>query len=158
LITIKLTHAYLGICGPNNVDFIKELGVNEVINYKQTTLQEYINNQPTQKFDVVLDCVGGSSLKEAWIAVKSGGTLLSIVQPVEATKPDEGVSEGVKASFFIVEQDGLQLERITRLIEDGKIRTVVDSVWAFEEFQKAFEKVESGRARGKVVVDVTGDV
>jgi NADPH:quinone reductase-like Zn-dependent oxidoreductase len=60
--------------------------------------------------------------------------------------------------FFIVEPDGVQLEGITRLIEEGRIRTVVDSVWAFKDFGKAFEKVESGRARGKVVIDVSGNI
>jgi NADPH:quinone reductase-like Zn-dependent oxidoreductase len=152
------SHSHLGICGTNNVDFVKDLGVDATIDYRKTNLKEYIDGKLNQKFDVVLDGVGGSSLKEAWTAVKANSILISIVEPAEALKPDEGVSDGVKGMFFIVEPDGTQLEPLTGLIEEGKIRTVVDGVWSFKDFEKAFEKVESGRARGKVIIDVVGDV
>jgi NADPH:quinone reductase-like Zn-dependent oxidoreductase len=145
----------VGICGSSNVEFVKSLGADEVIDYKKASLGEWIHESEERKFDVMLDGVGGSSVGEAWTAVKTGGVLISIVQPVDDLKPDKGVSEGAKGLFFIVEPNGKELERISLLIE-AKVKTVVDSVWKLEEYEKAFEKVESGRARGKVIIDIAG--
>jgi NADPH:quinone reductase-like Zn-dependent oxidoreductase len=144
----------VGICGSGNVEFVKKLGCDEVIDYKEIGLKEWIDEKEDKKFDVLLDGVGGSSLGVDWTAIKSGGILISIVQPVEDFKPDSGVSENVKGLFFIVEPNGKELERLSALVEEAKVTTVVDSVWKLEEYEKAFEKVESGRARGKVIIEI----
>jgi len=145
----------VGVCGTNNVDFVEKLGVDEVIDYKVTGIEKWIGGKEDRKFDIVLDGVGGDSAKEAWKAVKKGGVLISIVQPIDELKPAEGVSEGAVGVFFIVEPNGEQLAKIGGLIESRKMESVVDSIWKFEEYEKAFEKVESGRARGKVVIEMT---
>lgn len=61
---------------------------------------------------------------------------------------------GVNYTFVFMRADGAQMREITSLIEAGTIHPVVDSVFPLEETQKALAYVESGRAKGKVVVQV----
>ncbi|RJE16742.1 zinc-binding-protein [Aspergillus sclerotialis] len=64
----------------------------------------------------------------------------------------EGVDESVTGKFFVMHPSGEQLGKITELAEQGKVRAVVDSVFKLDEFEKAFERLGSGRTRGKVVL------
>lgn len=145
----------VGVCGTNNVDFVRNLGADEVIDHRKTSLKEWASTHGEEgDFDLVLDGVGGSTLSEAWALVKKGGQLISIVQPVDNTKPKEGVNDGVKGSFFIVSPRGNLLAEITELIEQKSVRPVVDSIHELNDFQAAFDRVESGRARGKVILQI----
>lgn len=108
------------------------------------------------KFDLVIDAVGGEAMKEAWTAVKKGGLLLGIAEKVDGTKPETGVSEGVQGEFFLVEPDGAQLQRTTEMINQKKVRPIMDSAWKFEDYEKAWERVESGHAQGKVIIHGPG--
>jgi NADPH:quinone reductase-like Zn-dependent oxidoreductase len=60
----------------------------------------------------------------------------------------------VKNLFFIMTPNGTQLAKISKLLDEGKCSVEVDSIWKLEEFEKAFERLDSGHARGKVVVNV----
>jgi len=156
----KFAGAYVvGTCSSRNVHFVKSLGANEVLDYTQPDqkLREWLLADPThRRFDLVLDCVGGKSLEESWTAVKENGLLISIVQPPDLAgmRPETDVAGGAKGLFFIVKPDGEMLGFITRWIEDGKVRAVVDNRWKLEEWEKAMERAGSGRARGKVVLVV----
>jgi NADPH:quinone reductase-like Zn-dependent oxidoreductase len=148
----------VGVCGTNNVEFVRDLGADEVIDHRKTGLSDWISGDEGKKFDVILDGVGGSSMvKDAWTSLVPNGILISIVQPPEPMKPEEGVGEGVKGMFFIVLPNGKELEKIYDLVGKHKVKTVVDSVWKMEDYEKAFERVESGRARGKVIIEVAAD-
>jgi NADPH:quinone reductase-like Zn-dependent oxidoreductase len=145
----------MGICGTSNVDFVKSLGADEVIDHREVGLRAWIEKVAEEnKFDLVIDGVGGETLREAWTAPKKDGLLLSIVQPVDGLKPETGVCEGVTGRFFIVNPNGDQLQRITEMIEKAKVKAIVDSVWKLDDYQKAWKRVESGRARGKVILTV----
>jgi len=145
----------IGVCGSKNVDFVKSLGAHAVIDHSRDSLEDFITSGGEDgKFDIVLDGVGGKMLIEAWKATKIGGFLFCIVGPIEGTRPESGVSEDVHASFFILQTLGSRLDKISALIENGHVKPFVDSVFAFEDFQEAFDRVETGRARGKVVLEV----
>jgi NADPH:quinone reductase-like Zn-dependent oxidoreductase len=146
----------VGVCGPRNVNFVKDLGADVVIDYSEQSIGEWlVNHGNNGKFDVVLDGVGGHMLADAWRATTTNGRLFSIVQPSEDSKPSDGVSEGVSGEFFIFKNLGEELVKIEELIEQGHVEPVVDSVYAFEDFQQAFDRVETGRARGKVILNVS---
>lgn len=140
------------IGSPQNDRFIKELGAAETVNYRTTSLKEWAKaNEPV---DVVIDCIGGKTLEEAWYCIKDHGSLISIVEPPEGKRPEELKAKEVKNEFFIMYPSGQQLGEISKLIEQGRCQAVVDSVRAFSEFKGAFEKLDGGHARGKVVVKI----
>jgi len=156
---VQLAHAagarVVGTCGTSNVDFVKSLGADEVIDYSGTNLLDWVNEvRENRAFDIVLDCVGGQALEDAWKTAKPGGRVISVAEPPDTKKPKEGVQEGVESRWFIVEPNGSQLEEITKFIEGGKGKGVVDSVYDLQDWEKAFERLESGHAKGKVVLKV----
>lgn len=147
----------VGTCGPDNTSFVKSLGADVAINYRQVSLKDWVSEDAGRKFDLIVDCVGRKTLEEAWWTVKTGGTVVSIYEPPEEKKPKELEVEGVKNIYFIVEANGSQLKKITELVEAGVCKPVVDSVWPFEKFEEAFARLDGGHARGKVVIDFQVD-
>ncbi|EEP76272.1 predicted protein [Uncinocarpus reesii 1704] len=144
----------IGTCGPENVELVHSLGAVEVINYRTTNLREWAQ-APEKKVDVVIDCIGRKSLEDAWWAVKTGGILLSIFQPPEQVKPEEYTGTGVNSIFFVMSPNRAHLEEITKLVDEGKCRSVVDSVWPLEQFEEAFKRLDSGHAKGKIIFDLS---
>lgn len=143
----------IGTSGPGNVEFVRSLGATEVVDYtKDRDLSVWVDGRNDAKFDLVIDSVGGAGLEQAWMCVKDGGVLISLVMPPDARKPSSGVGKDVKGVFFIVEADGSQLEKITALIERGECRAVVDSEYSLGNYEKAFEKLKAGHLTGKVVL------
>ena len=141
----------VGTCGPANVGFVKALGADEVLNYR---VFGNLAKWGGEKFDLVIDCVGGETLSQAWTCVKDGGSLIGIAMPPDLKKPTQVVAGTVHSIFFIVEADGKQLERVTELIEAGKLQTAFDSAFPLGNYDEAFAKVNGGHARGKVVLQL----
>ncbi|KAF2672550.1 alcohol dehydrogenase zinc-binding domain-containing protein [Microthyrium microscopicum] len=144
----------VAVVGPSNVEFVKELGASEVVNYKEQSLGHWIA-AGNAKADVIFDAVGGQTLTDAWGAVKEGGKIVTIKEPAASRKPKTDPPKDVQDVFFIMEAEGWQLKEVAQLIEAGKAKPVVDSIFSMEDFQKAFDKVESGHARGKVMIKIT---
>jgi NADPH:quinone reductase-like Zn-dependent oxidoreductase len=67
-------------------------------------------------------------------------------------EPPDDISKDPRVNFFIVDMDAEQLSKIADLIDQGKLRPVVDSVFDFNDVVKAFKKGESGHAHGKIVL------
>lgn len=143
----------VGTCGPKNVDFVRSLGASEVIDYTKDTLKDWANDK-TNKVDLFIDCVGQKSMEDAWWAVKDHGTIISICHPPEDVRPTELVVEDVKTLWFIMKPDGKQLTSLTDLVDAGKCRPFVDSVWPLEQYEEAFSRLDSRHARGKVILDL----
>ncbi|KAL2046262.1 hypothetical protein N7G274_001709 [Stereocaulon virgatum] len=136
-----------------NDEFVRGLGVSETVNYKMESLQEWAGREGT--VDIVIDCIGGKTLEDAWFCIKDGGTLVSIVEPPEEKRPKELKDRVVKSESFIMTPDGHQLADLSRLLDQGRCRAVLDSVWNFEDCNKAFKRLDTGHANGKVVIKVT---
>ena len=140
-----------------NDRFVRELGATETVNYRTTSLREWAaagEEGEGRLVDVVFDNVGGRTSEDAWFCVKDGGALVSIFEPPEGSRPAELEGKDVRNLFFIMKPDGEQLGQISRLLSQGRCRPVVDSVWELEEYEKAFERLDGGHAKGKVVVKV----
>lgn len=154
-----------------NLEFVKSLGADQVIDYKTQDFSTLLSG-----FDYVFDTMGGETQKKAFSILKPGGTLLSIVGPptVEFIReiglglvPQLAVyamsfstmrrasSRSVSYKFFLMRPDGATLEKIANLIDSGVIKPVLDRTYPFEQAADALKHVESGHARGKVVVKVT---
>lgn len=142
----KLKGAYVyTTASERNVELLKDLGADEVINYKTedfSTLKD---------IDVVFDTMGGDVLDNSWGTLKKGGYLVSIVQPPEEEKAK---ALGVNAEFCFVQPNAAQLGEIGALIDDGKIKVLIDSVYRLDEVAQAHQKSEAGHAQGKIVIQV----
>lgn len=153
-----------------NVAWVKDLGADVVIDYRQqdfaTALRDY---------DVVLNSLGKEELERSLQILKPGGHLISISgPPTPAFATARGLAwplkqvmrllsrgirskakqKGVTYTFVFMRADGAQLSTIASLVESGAIIPVIDRVFPFEETQGALAYVESGRAKGKVVVEL----
>ncbi len=132
-------------CSTRNVDFVKQLGADEVVDYTQQRFETL------KDIDVVFDTLGGESLNNSWKILKDGGRLVSIVDV-----PDETVAaeHRVKSHFVFVEPNREQLDAIAALIDDNKIQVLIDRVFALEDVKEAHALSETGRAKGKIVLSV----
>lgn len=143
----------VGTCGSSNVDFVKGLGTDLVLDYTKTNILDWVNeDRQARTFDVVLDCVGGQTLADCWKCVRKGGIMISVAEPPVPKKPEDGIADDVEGVWFIVSENGTQLGEITKLVEQGKCRGFVDSVYPLEQWEEAFERLEGGHARGKVIL------
>ena len=153
-----------------NVDLVKSLGADVVIDYRQEDFEKVLSG-----YDAVLNSLGKDALEKSLKVLKPGGKLFSISGPPDvAFAKEEGLnwflqqvmrflSFGIRKkaktcgksySFVFMRANGEQLSKITSLIENGIIRPVVDRVFPFEATQEALAYIETGRAKGKVVVKV----
>ncbi|KAJ6789366.1 hypothetical protein PWT90_00919 [Aphanocladium album] len=141
--------------GGSSAEYVKSLGATDVIDYKQTTLEQWVAQDPEKRsVDAILDCVGGATLSSCWHVVKEGGILLSVATDPTKDKPEGMTKNLATAKWFLVEPKGSQLDLVAKLIEEGKCVTKVDSAVELEDFNTAFDKVEQKTAKGKVVIKV----
>ena len=153
-----------------NMALVKSLGADVVIDYKQDAFEERLSG-----YDVVLNSQDGKTLAKSLGVLQAGGHLISISGPpdpqfAEDTKAPWLVKQVMRAlsrgtrrqaqrlkvsyTFLFMKASGSQLRQITSLIESGAIRPVIDKVFSFESTNEAMAYVESGRAKGKVVIKV----
>ncbi len=133
-----------------NGDFLRELGVTEVIDYTTTRFEDVV-----KPVDVVFDMVGGDTLQRSWQVVKPGGVLVSVVSP----RPFADVAKGHDARFawFVVQPDREQLIQIGTLIDAGHIRPIIDTVVPLSEARQAYEQGSKGHTRGKIVLRIVDE-
>jgi NADPH:quinone reductase-like Zn-dependent oxidoreductase len=150
--------AVVAVCGKDKEEAVRKLGATEVVDYTTTSIEKWVAADPAaREVDLVIEMVGGKTLAGTWYAVKEGGAIITINTPPEYGKP-EGLNKTLsKGLFFIVEPLGSNLAEIGELIEAGHVRPVVDSVWEFSDYKKAFERLESGHAKGKIIIKVSDE-
>jgi len=151
-------------------DMLRDLGADMLIDYTKQDFEEVLKD-----YDLVLNSQDTATLKKSLNVIKPGGKLISISGPPTPAFASEirapwyikrimslissGVRKkaeklGVEYSFLFMRADGKQLQQITKLIESGAIKPVVDKEFEFWNTNEALEYVESGRAKGKVVVKI----
>lgn len=155
---------------PTNFQMLKDLGADILIDYKTQKFEEIL-----QDYDLVLNTQDEETLIRSMKILKKGGKIISISAPPDPKFAEEnnmnwimklGVrfmsskvrrqakKYGVDYSFLLMHSSKTQLEQITKLIEAGTIKPVMDKIYPFEETNKAFEHIESGHAKGKVVIKI----
>jgi len=128
-----------------NIEFVKELGADEVLDYRKFRFEE-----TAREIHVVFDTVGGETLRRSWSVLKPGGRMITIAANIEGS-----AGEREKKAFFIVEPSAQQLRKISELLEEKRLRTVVDKVLPFSEASAAYAgRVAQRQGRGKMVVTV----
>ncbi|KAJ4861274.1 zinc-binding dehydrogenase domain-containing protein [Trichoderma breve] len=139
----------------SNIGFVRSLGATEIIDYTDQDISDWVAYDQSREVDLIIDTIGGPSLAYSWHAVREGGNIISVCGFPEQNRPD-GVTKKANSSFYLVNPKGTDLDSITHLIEADRVKPIVDSVVEFDDFAKAWEKVEAGHTRGKVVVKISG--
>jgi NADPH:quinone reductase-like Zn-dependent oxidoreductase len=153
----------------NNVDMVKNLGADKVIDY---TKQSFLD--VNEKYDVVYDTLGGQHTVDSFKVLKENGRVVSIageldditaeqlglnkfirfILSMKARKVKKAASR-INASyrFYLMSPNGKQLNELAKLYEKESIKPVIDNIYTFEESIAAIDYLSKGRAKGKVVIE-----
>ena len=157
-------------CSARNVDLVRSLGADEVIDYNETKFEDVLKD-----YDFVLDAIGGETRDAALGVMKRGGQLATMISGFPAAAHKYGavrgpfvavagivslvtrakLLHGVTVHMVLRDSDGRLLDPITSRIEAGTIRPVIDRVYPLEQIVEAHTYLETGRARGKIIIDPT---
>ena len=139
----------IAVSGAADVDYIRSLGANEVIDYHTQRFEEHVSG-----VDAVIDTVGGATQTRSFAVLKRDGMLAS---SVSAPSPELAAQYGARTAYFIVSVSDAQLERIAQLFDAGVLKTDVGVVLRLADARKAHEMLAGSvpHPRGKIVLDVT---
>lgn len=153
-----------------NKDLVTSLGADVVIDYRNDAFEKAISG-----YDVVLNSLDGETLEKSLDVLQPGGQLISISGPPDVVfAKQQGLNwalqlairlisssirrkaraRKVNYSFLFMKGDGAQLREITTLLQAGTIKPVIDRVFPFKAVKEALAYIETGRAKGKVVVQL----
>ena len=153
-----------------NIDYVKSLGADHIIDYKKENVFDVVKD-----LDAVFDTLGGEALMESFKVVKAGGYVTSISGIPDAKNAEKEKFGFIKKTFFhfyarkvsraakkysvnysfhFMEPNGEQLEELSQLVTSYKVKPCVGKVFSLDQAQDAIEFSESGRARGKIVIEV----
>lgn len=129
-----------------HTEFVKSLGADEVIDYKMQKFEEILKD-----FDAVFDTVGGETTDKSFKILKKGGVIVSMVgQP----SSDLATQHGVTAIGQMTQTTTAHLQRLSELVDAGKVKVHVDKIYSLAEVQDAFTFQEKQHPQGKVVVRI----
>jgi NADPH:quinone reductase-like Zn-dependent oxidoreductase len=152
-----------------NQDLLRELGADLAIDYTHDTISKL-----RPKFDLVLDTLGEKVWSESFRALKVGGRLITLTPPIPEQSSGRlrffatavpgivfGVARGLlggkRLSMTRVKPRGGELEKISTLIEAGKLRPVIEKVFPLDQIAEAHRLSEAGHVKGKLVISIRGE-
>lgn len=154
-------------CSTPNVELCKSLGADEVIDYKRFNILSTLMR--SEKFDHVVDNVG-TDKELYWRAheyLKEGKVYILVAQDINL----DVAQDQLKRRFWPTRWGGLQrtvesffpmpnaddLNKLAKWMADGILKPTIDNVYSFEEAPKAFERLRTKRATGKVIIDIASE-
>ncbi len=126
--------------------YVRSVGADQVIDYRTTPFESVARD-----VDLVLDLVGGETQKRSFTVLKSGGRLVSALQPPSA---EQAARHNVQAVVFHMQPSTQRLARLAELLDSGTLRTVVTQVYPLASAQAAWQQIMSGHTQGKLVLEV----
>jgi len=138
-------------CSTKNVDFVRSLGADCVVDYTQDNVLAQLDS-----FDLVFDAVGKFSFGKVKPRLKPEGLMVT-TQPsprVLLSTTLGWIHRGKRAIFFTVQPNGKRLETLGRLCQEGKIKITIDSEYPLAQIADAHRRSQTNRARGKIVVKI----
>jgi NADPH:quinone reductase-like Zn-dependent oxidoreductase len=148
-----------GVCSTRNVDLVRSLGADHVVDYTKETFTE-----DAQRYDLILDNVGNHSFRNLARVLEPDGIIVIVGGPsddvwlgplvriIKATALAPFLSQEIVS--LMAELNQSDLEALATLARDGKLTAVIDRRYDLDQAAAAIEYLEQGRARGKVVVNV----
>ncbi len=148
-----------GVCSTSKLDLVRSIGADHVIDYTQ---EDFANGD--ERYDLILDIGGNSSLSRLRRALAPRGTL--VIVGGEGRGSWIGMDRQVRAlalSPFVGQRLTMLgpkehytvLERLTELIEDGKLVPAIEQTYPLSEMPNAMRHLQAGGARGKLVIAVS---
>jgi len=139
--------AVAATAGSKNVEFVRSLGADQVIDYTKTDFSTAIKD-----VDLVFDLIGGDTRFKSFPVLKPGGVISHISVPPMTQVPPRSDVEVKPAP---VKYDTALLDQITALVKSKAVQPTVTEVFPFSDALRSFEHVMTGHARGKVMLDMT---
>jgi NADPH:quinone reductase-like Zn-dependent oxidoreductase len=140
----------IGTARAEKHDFLRDLGVDEPIDYTAQRFEESASD-----VDVVLDLLGDDDYGlRSLQTLREDGLLIALpegVSDVVATAADE---QSKRATHLLVEPDAAGLESLAALVDQGRLRVVIEESFPLAQAAEAHERLQYGRARGKLVLTV----
>jgi NADPH:quinone reductase-like Zn-dependent oxidoreductase len=148
-----------GVCSTTKVAMVRSIGADHVIDYKREDFAE-----GDQRYELILDIGGNSSLSRLRRALASRGTLVIVGgegggrwlggtdRQIRALMLSPFVSQ--KLGTFVNKENHEDLMVLGELIESGKVTPIIDRTYPLSEVPQAIRYLEEGHARGKVVISV----
>ncbi|KAJ3112280.1 hypothetical protein HDU96_004724 [Phlyctochytrium bullatum] len=147
------------VCSTRNVTQARALGATTVIDYTRDDFTVLSDTAP--RYDVVFDIAGNRSLKDCLRILGPGGVYVSVggdtntfvsrMMGLMWTKMTGGAGKR-RLELLVVMPDQEKLEEVRALVEEGKVKTVVDRTFGFEEAVEAVKYLKDGKSTGKVIV------
>ncbi|MBW4612949.1 MAG: NAD(P)-dependent alcohol dehydrogenase [Desmonostoc vinosum HA7617-LM4] len=141
-----------GVCSTKNLDLVKSLGADRVIDYTQQDFTEGV-----LQYDIIFDAVGKKSFSRSKRVLKSDGVYVTTLPNPEVLVQSllTAFIPGQKAKVFFEKPNTQDLLYLKNLIETGKIRPVIDRTYPLQELAAAHAYSESERAVGKIAIAIT---
>jgi NADPH:quinone reductase-like Zn-dependent oxidoreductase len=132
----------------DDFDFVRSLGADRVIDYRAERFEDVIGD-----VDLVFDLVGGETQERSLSVLKRGGALVSTLS-LSKSSEEKAAKLGVRATNYLAQPNGHELEEIARLIDSGQVRPHVEAVYPLADVRAAQRRLEEQHAQGKIVVSV----
>ncbi|MGY1582180.1 NADP-dependent oxidoreductase [Streptomyces sp. MN13] len=144
----KARGAYvIGTASAGKHDFLRELGADEVIDYRETDFAEAVKD-----VDVVLDTIGGDTSVRSLRVLRPGGLVVSILPVGSDDFYEEADRLGVRALRMLVDADRTGMRAIAGLVEAGQLRATIAGTFPLAEAAEAHRLGDTGRTTGKLVL------
>lgn len=136
----------IGTASGADVEYLKSLGIDEVIDYKREHFEE-----KAAGVDAVVDLVGGETLARSYSVVKKGGVLATTVESIDESAAKRA---GIRAVHVVMRRNAADLAELARLVEKGALKPRLDKTMSLSQAREAQELSETGKAQGKVILKV----
>lgn len=140
----------IATAGPDNQETLRELGADVAVDYRSEDVSEVALSHAAEGADAVFDTAGGDIVEKSAGYVRPFGRVATILGPQGDFTQLYLKNQTLYGTFLTRERR--RLDEITRLIEQGKVKPLVDEVLDLTEVAKAHERLDSGHGRGKVVL------
>ncbi|MEU6717070.1 NADP-dependent oxidoreductase [Nonomuraea sp. NPDC046802] len=137
----------IGVASGRHAAFLRDLGVDQFIDYTTTAVEK-----AARDVDHVIDTVGGPRAHRLLPLVKPGGTISPVT--FGDYREDRASELGISFRPGQVRSDGAQMSELARLMETGRVRPRIDSVFPLTDASHAHRRAEQGHIQGKIVLQV----
>ncbi|SUX43407.1 NADP-dependent oxidoreductase [Chryseobacterium indoltheticum] len=137
-----------GTSSAKNREFVLSLGADHHIDYKN---YDWENSE--EKFDFILDTIGGENIDHSVKVLKKGGILISIPSGLNEDVEEKAASVKGKGFKMMVQSNGNDMQKLAELLEKGFVKPHIYKTYHFNDMSDAHEELEKGRTVGKIVVN-----